>query len=61
MQITIYYQSSLSNLVNNLVERIHKFKCKCKCEYKNDNRKCEKNEFEKCNSIQINSIKMFLS
>ena len=30
--------SSLSNLVNNLAEGIHKTKCK----YKNDDKKCEK-------------------
>ena len=35
--------SSLSNLVNNLSEEIHRIKCK----YEHDDKKCEKNRLEK--------------
>ena len=42
--------SSLSNLVNNFAERIHKIKCK----YQHDNKKCE-NKYKDCKlKIKLN-------
>ena len=39
-----FMESLLSNLVNNLAERIHKIKCK----YSDDNEKCEMRGIKDC-------------
>ena len=54
--------SSLSNLVNNLTEGIHKTKCKdCDCflEYESVKDNLMKKKYLSCNKVYLNNFKKF--